>query len=389
MLERHIAKQAQHLIFGDSDEPDIYNISLAAAQRISPSISVYVISENTEQEKAIMHMFEKVPARIFKLRTTDFFPEQAGVFPSMSADLAAGMLAARTLFGGRPTLVIDGDKAITFAAMDSSSRIIGGGVAAGLSIRFRSLADTVSGMPRVKFGDFKEVIQQAKEEGGLPTFAIDTKTAMISTACSELSTYLRNLVKRFVCTTEDNSKHNYLEVGGDDDREEQRFNVVVSGWDGKFLHELLEEDASGIVTVDPGLILPPNVDLNFKKNLSRYGIAKILDVKCMDRNEMFPENDLLYRIVGARVAKGWPAPDENNDFNRRGLVLYCNKKESVDEHEFCIRYDEDGSKEIWTLVDIYGKFFGGNQVTSCSGIESPIGYHLPILYLKFNIDLAD
>lgn len=346
LLERHTAKQAHSLIFGDSDEPDIYNVSLAAAQRISPAISVYVISDDVEQDKAILYMFAKVPSRIFRLCNTDFFPREAGVFPSLSADLAASMLAARNTYGNNPTLVVDGNKAITFAAMDSSAKIIGGGVAAGMSIRLRSLADTVSGMPRIKFGDFQEVLQNAKKAGGLPTFATDTKTAVMSSACSEVATQLRNIVKRFVCITRDEND----EIG-----DGEGFNVIITGGDGKLLYELLETNASGIITVDSSLALPPNVRIFHKKNLSRYGVGSVLEAKCNERNALYPESDLLHCVGGARVAKAFPAPDENNDFIRRGLVLYCNKKESFDDHEFCVRYDDDGSEEIWTLIDIYGK----------------------------------
>jgi pantothenate kinase type III len=350
ILERHTAKQAHSLIFGDADEADIYTVSLAAAKRISPAISVYVISEDEEQERAILYMFEKVPSRIVRLRNTDFFPTEAGVYPSLGADLAAAMLAARNTYGENPTLVVDGNKAITFAAMNSSSRIIGGGVAAGISIRLRSLADTVSGMPRIRFSDLKEGIQKAKTDGGLPTFAKDTRTAIMSSACGEVATQLRNIVKKFVGMTKDDENGN----GNDDDEEGGGFTVVVTGGDGKLLYELLEPDASGIVTVDSSLALPSKVNLMHKKNLCHYGIGSVLDAKCIERSEMYPENDLLYRVVGARVAKAFPAPDENNDFYKRGSVLYCNKKEYIDDHEFCIRYDENGFKEIWTLVDIYG-----------------------------------
>lgn len=340
-LERYTAKQAQTLIFGDAAEPDVYSVSLVAAQRVSPAISVYVIADDPEQERAIQYMFEKVPTRMVRMRNTDFFGPNAGVFPSMPTDLAAALRAAQRTFGEQPVLVIDGNKAITFSAMDSKSQIIGGGLTAGMSIRLRSLADAVNGMPRIMFEELKHAIQNAKENGGFPTFAKDTKTAIMSSACSEVATQLRSIVKRFVAA-----------VGGGNEVVEQ-FTVVITGGDGKLLFELLQNDASGIVTVDESQSLSSKVKLIHKKNMSHYGMGNVLDSKCNEKSQLYPENDLLYRAMGLRVAKAFPAPDENNDFFKRGSILYVNKKQSLEGHEFVVRFDDDGALEPWTAVQLY------------------------------------
>jgi pantothenate kinase type III len=100
------------LIFGDTENHGtVQNVSETAAKRDSSGISVYVISSNPPLEKKIRYMFRDVPAKIFKLKNTDFFTPEQGVYPTMGVDRVAALYGAK-LHYSLPALVIDGGTAM-------------------------------------------------------------------------------------------------------------------------------------------------------------------------------------------------------------------------------------------------------------------------------------
>ncbi|MGK3745254.1 MAG: pantothenate kinase type III [Bacillariaceae sp.] len=56
-------------------------------------------------------MFRDVPAKIFKLKNTDFFTPEQGVYPTMGVDRVAALYGAK-LHYSLPALVIDGGTAM-------------------------------------------------------------------------------------------------------------------------------------------------------------------------------------------------------------------------------------------------------------------------------------
>ena len=100
------------MIFGGTENHGtVQNVSETAAKRDSPGISVYVISSNPPLEKKIRYMFRDVPAKIFKLKNTDFFTPEQGVYPTMGVDRVAALYGAK-LHYTLPALVIDGGTAM-------------------------------------------------------------------------------------------------------------------------------------------------------------------------------------------------------------------------------------------------------------------------------------
>ncbi len=180
VLEAHIAGQAHSLIFGESDKKASKNsISQAAARRDAPGISVFVVSSNPRQEKKICHMFRDVPAKIFKLRNTDFFTAEQGVYPTMGVDRCAALYGAKMHYGA-PSLVIDGGTAMTYTMLDAEGVIQGGGISPGVKVRLQSLADYTGSLPNIDHNTFKTAVEGAMEsKTPLPFFAKDTQTAMV------------------------------------------------------------------------------------------------------------------------------------------------------------------------------------------------------------------
>jgi len=150
LLEAHVASQAHTLIFGERSKPNklkdkapkpsVRDVSKTAAKRDAPGISVFVVSSNPAMEEKICYMFRDVPAKIFKLKNTDFFSKEQGVYPTMGTDRVAALYGARLHYGS-PSLVIDGGTAMTYTMLNQNSMVLGGGISPGVKVRLQSLAD--------------------------------------------------------------------------------------------------------------------------------------------------------------------------------------------------------------------------------------------------------
>lgn len=182
ILEAHVASQAHELIFGEKigdQKGSPKSISEAAAKRDAPGISVFVVSSNPTMEHKICHMLQGVPAKIFKLRNTDFFTAEQGVYPTMGVDRVAALYGARLHYGA-PALVIDGGTAMTYTMLDSQGIVLGGGISPGVKIRLQSLADYTGSLPSIDHHQFKKTVEGAiAAKIPLPFFAKDTVTAMV------------------------------------------------------------------------------------------------------------------------------------------------------------------------------------------------------------------
>ena len=181
LLEAHVASQAHTLIFGNGNNRGcIKDVSDTAAKRDAPGISIFVVSSNPDMEKKICHMFRDVPAKLYKLRNTDFFPPENGLYPTMGVDRVAALYGAKLHYGA-PVLVIDGGTAMTYSVLDNNAQIIGGGISPGVKVRLQSLADYTGSLPIIDHEKFKSTVEGAmSSKSPLPFFAKDTEMAMVS-----------------------------------------------------------------------------------------------------------------------------------------------------------------------------------------------------------------
>jgi pantothenate kinase type III len=357
VLEAHVASQAHTLIFGDGDKKGcIEGVSRTAAKRDAPGISVFVVSSNPSMEQKILHMFRDVPAKLFKLRNTDFFSQNHGVYPTMGVDRVAALYGARLHYGA-PALVIDGGTALTYTCLDENSKIVGGGISPGVKVRLQSLADYTGSLPIIGHKQFKSTVEAAIEaKKPLPFFAKNTEMAMISPVCGELACQLRNIIKQYIARCQA-SASTAGATEGETTAEKasaklhKRFPVIITGGDGKFLKDLLQADASKIVSVEPDASPVPahSVELRHVKNLVTYALGDILYEKYSQKSHSDPEEVMKLKIQGLRIAS--PAIDQKELFSR-GCVFHITPESVIEGYVFHARFDNGTQKDL-TLRELY------------------------------------
>jgi len=205
---------------------------------------------------------------------------------------------------------------------------------------------------------FQAAVDQAvRKEEPLAVFAKDTELAMVTTVCSELACQLRNIVKQFAALVRGKDTN----ASG---KPQQKINVVITGGDGKLFKSLLQPDASHIVSVEPDVVFPDNLDIHFHKTYSHYGIGLLLHEKCLQKPKVDQE-DLHVKILGLRVATA----SQEEDGLVRGTVLSVNESASIDDYKFVIRLDHKGQQELWPVK----KFYDGLVLYNNVGEKSVVG----------------
>lgn len=303
-------------------------------------------------EKKICYMFRDVPAKLFKLKNTDFFSPEQGLYPTMGVDRVAALYGAKLHYGS-PALVIDGGTAMTYSALDGNGHIIGGGISPGVKVRLQSLADYTGSLPDIDHRKFKSLVEGAiAAKTPLPFFAKDTEMAMISPVCAELACQLRNIIKQFVSRFQSSSELKTAASGkatAEKSPKQKIFTVIVTGGDGKFLHDLLKADASGIISVEPDASpAPTNIDVKNVKNLVTYALGYLINEK-YSQKPMNPEEKLRQTIQGLRIAA--PAIDQNEVFSR-GCVFNITPNATIEGYIFHARFDSSIQKDL-TLKELY------------------------------------
>jgi len=369
VLEAHVASQAHTLIFGGSESPGcIRSVSETAAKRDAPGISVFVVSSNPVMEEKICHMFRDTPAKLFKLRNTDFFSPEQGVYPTMGVDRVAAIYGAKLHYGA-PAMVIDGGTAMTYTVLDKNAHIIGGGISPGVKIRLQSLADYTGSLPSIDHAKFKSTVEGAiAAKTPLPFFAKDTEMAMISPVCGELACQLRNIIKQYVamCQSPAVSSSPTASAKGEgtadasSSTKQKRFPVIITGGDGKFLKDLLQTDASGIVTVEPDVTPVPthNIEIRHVKNLVTYALGDILYEKYSQKPVNDPEEKLKLKIQGLRVASS--SIDQKEIFSR-GCIFNITPESVIEGYVFHARFDNGKQKDL-TLRELYDSLVLYNEI---------------------------
>jgi hypothetical protein len=441
VLFRHVPKAAHELVFGNDEAPPTKQgaASVAATRRI-PAITVYVITSSDEDEESLQFMFKDIPHRIFKLRAEDFLgpsPSLASsgssteevsastttittnggttaenaLFKGLSAKRAAGVAGALDI--GTPVLVLEAGTALTYTAIDSHGKILGGGVSPGFNARFRALFDYCDiGVARIQWEEFKKVQWEAMEKKQpLDIFASDLKSEIHTDVLCEVAGKCRTVIKHFLRQLQDQKdqeKENSLDTHAMDTAptttadngggaptttttaaatespksshdvctpaEAKMANptklpiVVATGGDSEIIKNLIAPDHSFIVPVEPETSHPvdgKDFILYTLKHLQHYGLASILikQSKLAEGvSEADPINQIRSDLIGQRVAKHFPVADLDGEFVYRGSIVSIRvgaadegggENMSLVNDWFFVRYD-DGDKEHLDLVTLYG-----------------------------------
>ena len=370
-LARHLPTQAHALFFGGTDAIASKSVATQVqAERKVPAISIYVISTNAEHESALNYLFRDVAVRMVKIKNSDFYTKEQGLYEGMGADRCGALFGAEKLYKA-PCMVMDAGTAWTYTALDRSHKVLGGGISPGLYARFRSMSDYCGDLPLIDYDKYNSRFKQAIDGNEtIPVFATDTESGMLVASLSEIGNQSRSLVKHFIDKvgkgnpkssigddTEmatDEKKAGEAKDDGEDDTT-RKPNVVLTGGDALFLSHVLQRSDSKMLGCEPGSSLPKeNYNVYVMKHLIHYGVGQMLATKT-DRKKEHPDDDLREKLLGLRVAKEFPTPDEDGDNWYRGSIISVSRESSLEDDLFYVRYD-DGDAEHLELREIYRKF---------------------------------
>ena len=357
VLARHIPKQAHAVVFGSETASATLNTASETAMlRRIPALSIYIISTNLEHESGLEFLFKDVATRMCRLQSTDFFTKEQGIYDGMGVDRAAALAAASEIYRP-PVMVMDGGTAWTYTAMGRDNKVIGGGISLGLKARFQALSDYCGDLPNIQYQEFCEAINEIKKtKKPMPTFAGDTKTAMLTTACSEICSQTQYIVKQFLAAVKTEDKGDYLDstIGEMDvDKKANEPTIAVTGGDANFLGDILE--GIEIVERESGNSMPSDgFQIRNSKHLCHYGIGFLLKNRLKNMT-ISKDDELRQSLIGQRVAKMFEnQPDFDGDYVYRGSIVSIRPGKVLEEDLFSVRYD-DGDMEQMELLEIYGE----------------------------------
>jgi len=204
---------------------------------------------------------------------------------------------------------------------------------------------------------------------------------MIAPVCAELSCQLRNIIKQYVSKCESSqavdknfvvsSTSSLISAEGEETAEnaakqpptkqkQQRYPVVITGGDGKFIHDLLQADASSIVSVEPDAspVQSYNMDIKHVKNIVTYALGALLYEKYSQKKKNDPEEKLRLKIQGLRIAA--PAIDQNELFSR-GCIYTITPKARIECYIFHARFDNGVRKDL-ALSELYDALVLYNEI---------------------------
>lgn len=373
-LFSYAAPQALTYLFGGANVEMGTKEAAAAVnkKRKVPWSTVYVLSagnsdqkETQTQEEGIEYLFRDYPARLFKLRSVDFFTPEQGLNSTMPVDKVAALYGAWKDHGG-PLLLLHAGHTIWYSAIGNNSNLLGGGISSGLGIRFQSLSDYCQdSFPLIESDEFVAAIKTATEQKKpLSMFGTDTRVAMIANITAELYGQLRNVIKQFEAKVLGANATNGGTIAVPED-----VTVVITGRDMVTVKKMLR-DGKNIVDVEDG-VTPPKTNPDhycLRKNLSFTGIQQLLLDKIGKEEPPNADDELRDAIFGLRVAKAELGPGRvvvAGDIVR-GSVVRISRGKAVEEDLFSILFD-DGDQKWVSIVDFYGKTvdWGGVVLFPC------------------------
>ena len=348
------------LIFGSRGAPaDKSHAAKAAAERRIPTLSVYVVSTNRENEAGVETMFQDIPCRMYRLKGADFFSADDGAYEGMGIDRLSNMKAA-IKFYGNPLLVIDGGTAMTYTGVNAKGQIMGGGIYPGLSATTRSLHDYTGALPLLSQEDVeKAALEATANQSPLPVFAKDTKSAMITTTLKGMSDICWGAVNAFKQQVLADKEVAATETDGDAAEKPvaegagRLFTICCTGGDMAMISSLLKPDHDHILSSDQAPNALDGIELNKHRNLCHYGVGTVLSEKQKAVITIQSEDDKVRaEIIGQRVAKKFKVRSEEKIF--RGTVAAAAAGKGLEDDWFYVRYD-DGDNEHLSITGLFGK----------------------------------
>lgn len=371
ILERYLPNGGHELIFGSqSAAANKAQAAKTASERRIPTLSVYVVSTNPDNEAGVEFLFRDVPCRLYRLKASDFFTVDQGAYDGMGIDRLANMKAAGKFYKP-PLMVIDGGTAMTYTGADAKGNIIGGGIYPGLAALFRGLHDYTGALPLLAQEEVNKMMEQAiATKTPLSLFGKDTKSAMIAPGLKAFAEVCWGAVDSFKKELTENKEQDdepkpaadeptAMEVDNEDNNEtadkddkvKGLLTICLTGGDGDVIARLLEPDHSSIVASMMPEDASDGIEIQKHKHLTHYGIGQVLDEKTNAGQALQSEDDRVREdIVGQRVAKKFRIRTEDKVF--RGSIAAVAAGKTLDDDWFYVRYD-DGDTEHLTLTGLY------------------------------------
>ena len=359
VLSRNLPDDPHDYIFGKSSDATSDEAIVESKKRSVPLISVYVVSTNSVQEGLLAKLWATVPSRYFVMKGDDFFTKEAGRYDSMGTDRLATLTGAVHLHG-HPALVFDGGTATTYSATDSAGTILGGGIGPGIQSKFRSLTKDTDALPEITAEEVIQRVNDAQENAKpLPTFARNTREAMMADAFQEFALKGKNVIEHWL----EKAYHNKdPEAIANMMKVNDEHKIVCTGGDGDILMQLLQPHYGGVIEQAANNKNSQNNESSEKryvveqsKHLIHYGIASVLAAQVSARkkkDELARYPDAEY--IGKRVAKHFPEEDDEGDNIFRGKVVKI-VEDKGGETSFNIKYD-DGDGEDVPKSELLGEF---------------------------------
>ncbi|KAL3923294.1 MAG: hypothetical protein SGILL_001733 [Bacillariaceae sp.] len=368
-LTRFLPEPAQEYVFGktvavNARDATPKNAAKLANSRKVPALSVYVLLPNAgsqdgkemveERETDISYLFRDVPVRMLRLQSDQFFANTNSPQSILSTDRAAALYGAMQKHGA-PVLVVDAKDCITYTAIGKNSKLLGGGIGSGLSLRFSALADFpgVESFPQIDRALFSKTLKDASDQKTpLSLFAADPAPAMIGAAASEIAGSLRRIAKCFIETQKKHAGNGVV-----DNDKQQPVTVVITGSDAAFIQQILRADCSHVVVAEPGAKFPSEAEMKVvvEKNLTPFGISKLLHNESKKSPALDEIESVRNRVLGLRGAKAesFVTNLENSPGVYRGTFVRFVRGKSLEEDSYEIVFDNDGEKELLNIVELY------------------------------------
>lgn len=357
ILSRMLPDSIHDYIFGASASDPLSNndnateeMALEESQkRPVEKIFIYAVVSNRDQLTKLEKLCSTIPSNLVVLDGDDFFKEEQGRYHGMGVDRLAALTGA-VHFHGHPALVFDGGTATTYSATNSEGMVLGGGIGPGIQSKLQSMSNDTDALPNISAVEVKERVKETVNSGQpLPTFARNTKEAMMVDVFQEFAGKGRNVIELWI-------KNAYL----DDDKKQPplgtKYNenrvVTCTGGDGDIFCELLQPCHGGVIEAPTGNNLKYEVRSN--RHLIHYGISAILNMHMLARRKKAKINNKSGEsYVGKRVAKVFDVESDDGDNIFRGSVTeeILVENDPNHNHYYRITYD-DGDEEDVTLQSL-------------------------------------
>lgn len=419
-LSKYLPDQVKEHIYGETSTR--YTNATAIAHRSTlriPTIYVYVISTNKEHLNALAQIFRGLPSLIFHLSAKDFLNTNLLTYAGMGVDRVANLAAARFLYPQAPSwLVVDGGTALTYttvvaaktdsedaaaAAENSQSsnnkQQLGGGIGAGLRVKFRSLHDYTGELPFIEYKEVQKALQTCAEtQTALPLFASAGDKAiepsLIGCVMQETALLLCNVIRGFLSTITTTkvaasaSTTATTTPGSNSNEPGQQLPVVlVTGGDADIYERLLRPNHSYICEataenqrlLEAGLVIADQQDasivvpdapedttntnnlsktflLQTVKHLYPHAVRAVLQSKeekaataAAAKQPSVDDERVRSQLLGQRVAFKMAKKAIC------GTITAVIRKENLDEDYYTVFYDEQGLIDDLDIPIIYGQ----------------------------------